>query len=303
MHYLRKLKYTSLFNLLKNNYCIIVFLIVILFVLYHKINIFLILFLILYFGYLCKKSLKLSIILVIILAFIFINFFTRLYLQKKNFQQDFDKIGKVIKIKKTNTSYQVIFKVGLEKVITYSDTYLQCGGIYHLKGELSKGSTAHYQGGFNYHHYLTYQNIIGILNIEKMEYIKKGFSIYQMNEAMNHYFDKVLKTKSAAMIKALTIGNKNDLDESLQQDISNIGISHLFVISGLHINILAMCIKFILKKVHLKEYKIYIFTIIILFIYFFVTGLLISVLRVIISYILRLINKVLNYQLSSILKL
>ena len=61
--------------------------------------------------------------------------------------------------------------------------------------------------------------------------------------------------------------NKNDLDESLQQDISNIGISHLFVISGLHINILAMCIKFILKKVHLKEYKIYIFTIIILFIY------------------------------------
>ena len=300
MHYLRKLKYTSLFNLLKNNYCIIVFLIVILFVLYHKINIFLILFLILYFGYLCKKSLKLSIILVIILAFIFINFFTRLYLQKKNFQQDFDKIGKVIKIKKTNTSYQVIFKVGLEKVITYSDTYLQCGGIYHLKGELSKGSTAHYQGGFNYHHYLTYQNIIGILNIEKMEYIKKGFSIYQMNEAMNHYFDKVLKTKSAAMIKALTIGNKNDLDESLQQDISNIGISHLFVISGLHINILAMCIKFILKKVHLKEYKIYIFTIIILFIYFFVTGLLISVLRVIISYILRLINKVLNYQLSRI---
>ena len=134
---------------------------------------------------------------------------------------------------------------------------MQCGGIYHLKGELSKGSTAHYQGGFNYHHYLTYQNIIGILNIEKMEYIKKGFSIYQMNEAMNHYFDKVLKTKSAAMIKALTIGNKNDLDESLQQDISNIGISHLFVISGLHINILAMCIKFILKKVHLKEYKIY----------------------------------------------
>ena len=125
MHYLRKLKYTSLFNLLKNNYCIIVFLIVILFVLYHKINIFLILFLILYFGYLCKKSLKLSIILVIILAFIFINFFTRLYLQKKNFQQDFDKIGKVIKIKKTNTSYQVIFKVGLEKVITYSDTYFQ----------------------------------------------------------------------------------------------------------------------------------------------------------------------------------
>ena len=38
-----------------------------------------------------------------------------------------------------------------------------------------------------------------------MEYIKKGFSIYQMNEAMNHYFDKVLKTKSAAMIKQLEI--------------------------------------------------------------------------------------------------
>ena len=75
--------------------------------------------------------------------------------------------------------------------------------------------------------------------------------------SLSLYLFKVLKTNSAAMIKALTIGNKNDLDESLQQDISNIGISHLFVISGLHINILAMCIKFILKKVHLKEYKIY----------------------------------------------
>ncbi len=300
MHYLRKLKYTSLFNLLKNNYFIIVFLIVIIFILYNKINIFLTLFLMIYFGYLCKKSLKLSIIIVSIIALIFINFSVRLFIQNRSFQKDFDKIGKVIKIKKANTSYQVTFKVGLGKIIAYSDKYLRCGDIYHLKGELSKGSIAHYRGGFNYNHYLTYQNVIGILSIENIDYVKKGFSIYQINEIVNNYFNKVLKTKSSSLIKALTIGNKNDLEEELQKDISNVGISHLFVISGLHINIIAMCIRFMLKKFHLKEHVINIFTIIILFIYFFITGLLISVLRVIISYILKLINKIFNYQLSGV---
>ncbi len=300
MSFLKKLKYTLLFSTLKNNYFILIFLIILLFVIYHDFNIFLVIFFFVYLVYLIKKSLKLVIFMSVIIALIFIHFFIKINMQKHAFTKEFHESFKVIQSKKTTSSYQVIFKKGYVKVIGYSEEYLPSGSIYEIEGTMSKASKAHFEGGFDYNQYLTYQNIIGIIDIEKIVFQKKGFSIYQIHESLNLYFNRVLETSSSSIVKALTIGNKNDMDESLEQSISNIGISHLFVISGLHINIIALSIHFILQKLSIKENLIQIFTIGILSIYFCITGLSISVFRVILSYSLKFVDKLLHYQLSRV---
>ena len=74
------------------------------------------------------------------------------------------------------------------------------------------------------------------------------------------------------MLKALTIGNKDDMEQTLSNSISNVGISHLFVISGLHVQIIAMFLSKILKLLHVSEKKQNTLLIAILFTYFVLTG-------------------------------
>ena len=92
------------------------------------------------------------------------------------------------------------------------------------------------------------------------------------------------------MLKALTIGNKDDMEQTLSNSISNVGISHLFVISGLHVQIIAMFFSKILKLLHVSEKKQNTLLIAILFTYFVLTGFMISVFRVVYVTLLRYFN-------------
>ncbi len=298
---MRKLKYTLLFNELKGNYFIIVITLITIFIINKTKAFLLIIPLIIYLVIIFKKNSKVFISLVVIITIVMINFSTRIIIQNKYANLNYyDGIAKVEKIKKQESSYQITFKIKNVKIIAYNKESLKIGGIYNLKGQITKPSSSHFEGGFDYEAYLKYQNIVGILQIETLEYDHQSFSIYSINNYINNYFDKTYKSKALGMIKALTIGNKESLEDSLSDSISSIGISHLFVISGLHVNIIIMGILFLLKKLPLKEKAQNIIVIITLFIYYLVSGLLISVFRVIYSFILSLINQKYHYNLSSI---
>lgn len=298
---MRKLKYILPFRILKENYKIIVFLTVLFLLIYKTINFFIILIFILYLIYLSKKAPKIVLYAIIIIIFIIIRIvINNIIINNKISNNTYTGYLKVEKIKKTTDNYQVVLKDKLIKYISYFDEEVIPGDIYYIKGVVEEPSSAHFEGGFDYKEYLLNQNIIGIIQIEEKIFYKKGLSRYYLNYKINKYLDQVFTTDSKGMIKALTIGNKDDFEENLLNDISNIGVSHLFVISGLHVNLIVMAISFLLKKIKVKETKQSIITVILLFLYYVISGLMISVFRVICSYILRIINKKYNYELTSI---
>ena len=92
-------------------------------------------------------------------------------------------------------------------------------------------------------------------------------------------------------MKALLIGDKTSLGEELIEEISSVGIGHLFVISGLHMNVLQKIVEKLLK--YLKVPSKFHITIIIVFflLYFMITLYLVSILRVLLIYVLSKINK------------
>ncbi len=296
---MKRLKLTLLFNDLKNNYIIIVIFFIINLLIY-KGHFILIIFDLVYVIYLFIKNKRLVIYILILLLMLFSNLFIRNMLFNNSYKENIEEVLKVENIIKTDNNYKVYFKANNALILSYTNEELNIGSYYYIKGKVELASTSHYKNGFNYYNYLKNKNIVGILKIEKYSFVKKGFSKYILNNIVTNYLNKTLKTKSKGMIKALTIGEKEDLDDELFNSINKIGISHLFVISGLHINIISSGILFILRKLKFKENISNIITICILILYFIICGYLISVIRVILSFILKLINKTYKYDLNNI---
>ena len=295
---MKRLKNSLLFDVLKNNYFIIVIFFIINLLIY-KGHFLLIILDIMYLIYIFAVHKKFAFIIIILNTILFFNLFIRDINYKKLYKEDIQNSLKVKKINKLDKNYQVYFKYKSTKIIAYMDEPLKLGSYYYVKGTLTLVDTAHFENGFNYREHLKNKNIQGILEIDTYEYKKRGISIFLLNNLLNKYIDEKLDTKSKGMIKALTIGNKFDFDDNLYDSIGKIGISHLFVISGLHVNMISSLILFILNKIKLKDKYTNIITIIILFLYYVICGYLISVLRVIISYILKYINKLFNFDFSN----
>lgn len=299
MHFLKRLKYTSLFRLLQNNYKILVFTSILLLVAYSYQSISLLLILFIYLIYIFKKSKKLFICTFLLISYLMI----RIVIDKISYSKIPSSINAdlvVEKVKETSNNYQVTFKYKKYKYIAYHDEELIPGDIYHITAKILEPDSSHYPNGFDYRSYLYNQQIYGILEIDSINYVKTTFSLYILNYRVNNYLTNKLELSSVGMIKALTIGNKDQFEEDLLNNISKIGISHLFVISGLHISILISIIEFIVKKIKIKNTHQSLLTIGVLILYFWLCGFLISVFRVIYSYILKYINKTKKLSLSNI---
>jgi len=218
------------------------------------------------------------------------------------YQENYQGYAKVEQIKKTAKKYQIRFKLKRGYVLYYSEERLSIGSVYYIEGNVQKFYQSHYPGGFNYYQYASFQNLYGTINVEKMSYQKQSFSIYYFNDCFNRYYDTHYKTESVGMIKALTIGNKDSFDKTLNDSISQIGISHLFVISGLHVNLISLAVSKILslfKKWISKNHQ-EIITMSILFFYFVITGFLISVFRVVFGSFLKYLNKKMKLEISPV---
>lgn len=295
---MRRLKLTLLFNTLKNNYIIIVLFFIINLLIYKKYYLLIIIDLI-YFIYIIFKDKLLALVIFILLFVLFSNILIRNIIFKKSIVNNIEDTLKVINVTKTEDKYKVYFKYNNVLILAYTKDSYEIGCKYYIKGNVELASKAHYKGGFDYYDYLKNQNIIGLLTIEKSSFIKKGLSIYQINYYVKTYIDNILDTKASGMIKALTIGDKDNFDNDLLNNINKIGISHLFVISGLHVNIISLFVMIILNKIKVTDTKKNIINIFILFIYYLISGLLISVLRVILGYFLKFVNKLYNYELNN----
>lgn len=93
---------------------------------------------------------------------------------------------------------------------------------------------------------------------------------------------------------------KNTIEEGKYEIYQNNGISHLFAISGMHISLLTAILSFILKKLIKKEFLIYILISLFLLFYMFITNFSPSVIRSSLLFIGIGLNKVLKLDYKTI---
>ena len=67
-----------------------------------------------------------------------------------------------------------------------------------------------------------------------------GHWIEDTRRAVGVLFDKYPSTTSAAILRALIIGDKSRLDPELRDSFTRVGVAHVLAISGLHIGLVAL---------------------------------------------------------------
>ena len=206
--------------------------------------------------------------------------------------------GTVIDISKGNST--LTLKVsGKEKILAFFDNNsnisINYGDKVRLIGELNKPKTSTLPNHFNYKKYLYNNGIFYVMNVDNFEIISRSKNV--LYKIKNYIFERVENNKSSDYLKTFVLG-KNSINSEIKEIYTNIGIIHLFSISGMHISFFTIMIIFLLKKISNNELVMFFIVSIFLFIYLFLTNFSPSIVRCTSCYFISGLLKMLGIKLD-----
>ncbi len=173
---------------------------------------------------------------------------------------------------------------------------LPLGTNLELTGTLNMPNKNTIPNTFNYHDYLYYQGINYTMSINNIKIDNSNISfLYKIKNALIKHINKY---QSKAYLLTFILGDKTALEEGIYEEYQDIGVSHIFAISGMHVSLLTGLILKLLKK--LKENTRYIIVIVFLLIYSFLTDFQPSILRSVTLFILLFLNKRFSFNLDTL---
>lgn len=241
---------------------------------------FLIVYLI-YVFWLFSKVRRLAYLMIVINLIFIINYVVRDLIYYNSSNNNISGFVESITYKEYNN--QLLIKTKNGKYLVKTKDLYDVGDCLKINGSLEK-YVIHYPNQFDYSNYLHYQNIKGVIANAKIEKVGHQFTISYLHHTIKQHISNTFPKKYAAYINTLTIGSDDFLDST---NIDKIGISHLFVISGLHVSILILIVSKILKLLKIKNKTNKFIIIVVIGIYVILTNFLISVLRVFINLIIK----------------
>ena len=134
--------------------------------------------------------------------------------------------------------------------------------------------------------YIAYTDNIYINGIKNKFYNK----LYKLKDKIGKIYYELLPNDEASILKAMIVGDKSEVSETISSSYSNAGVYHLFAISGLHISILATILCFLFNKINYKYGKFVVIFILVLYCIF--TGAKISTIRATIMFIVLILDSI-----------
>ncbi len=180
----------------------------------------------------------------------------------------------------------------LEEKEYYSN--IKYGVKLKLSGDLELPSKNTILNTFNYRDYLKYNHINYVMNVKSIDVTdeKIGF----INTVKNSLYDRIMSYKSYKYMLMFIIGDKSLLEDDIKERYQDLGVSHIFAISGLHVSIISLVLMFFFRKIN--ENFGYIITIIFLLFYLFIVSFQPSVCRSVVLFSFLFLNKKFYFDLS-----
>ncbi len=173
----------------------------------------------------------------------------------------------------------------------------ELGDSIYIEGTLKVPNNNTNPNLFNYKKYLYSNNIYYLLEIDNYHKIKDNDStLYKLKNMIANRINKI--DASSSYLMALILGDDRYISKDMVNIYQDIGISHLFAISGSHITVFAGILLFILKKIRLGEKFRYLIVTLFLLFYMFVTGFSSSIVRAVVVFVLLSINKIFKLEIK-----
>ncbi len=158
--------------------------------------------------------------------------------------------------------------------------------------------------GFDYGKYLAHNGLCGIsyLHIDNIKYFSTGrpFGLglcsYLLRDKLIRQFESMrLKGSQLAIISAITLGEKGLLSNDVRDTFSAAGVSHILVVSGMHVGFIFLIIIWLMSIVsHSRRWIVIVLGLVMLWSYAMLTGFASSVVRATFMFSMMLIFKVMG---------
>lgn len=170
------------------------------------------------------------------------------------------------------------------------------GNKVRVTGKKKDFKEASNWGNFNEKSYNYSKGFILKLNAEKIEITDdkvNEFKIwaYKLREKFNNTMNSICTDRMAGVFMAVIYGDRGQLDDEIKSIFSDGGISHILVISGVHISIAGMGIFYLLRKAMEGRYAA-VLSSFIMIMYVVVTGAGVSAVRAVIMFLTGIAGKV-----------
>ncbi len=162
-----------------------------------------------------------------------------------------DKVQYRVHLEKITYTQSLPIRVtGTARITLYQpDNPLRAGDRFRINRiKLKRPRNFKNPGRFDYVHYIRSQGIDVLGGLSKAKHIERlgtvplgAFTSLRSNvrERMLYFFDRHLPQDSAALLKAMLLGEKQYLSKELRQTYIDTGLAHLMAVSGLHIGFVA----------------------------------------------------------------
>lgn len=210
---------------------------------------------------------------------------------KSNHHETFQKQSDI------ESDFQSISKKGQSIIVYLKEAYSPVmGSQIILSGELSFWKKATNPGEFDTEQFYTNRGVL--FAVKQADVIKVSVSGNKLLQGLKEfrlkqesYLEKYLPDGNDAIMKAMLLGNKKEMDEEMKALYQKNGIAHILAISGLHISLLGMSVYMILLRFPLPKWGILSFSGSFLVLYCFMVGFSASAFRALIMFSFFLVSK------------
>ncbi len=165
-----------------------------------------------------------------------------------------DRSHFIFRVNQVLNQKQVITYPFLVRLNWYHNTKpIQNGQVWQLIVKLKRPHGYFNPGGFNYARWLSLHNIVAtgyVKNSQKNKMLKdfKRNDLQNLRQLIVNKIDQnLISYPQVGFIKALSVGDRNDITETDWQILKITGTNHLVAISGLHIGLIAGLLFFIIR--------------------------------------------------------
>lgn len=175
---------------------------------------------------------------------------------------------------------------------------IRLGQRIKIWGSFSRVSSNTTLNTFNYRKYLERNNIFYSVNISKFQLSRDDIGLfYKIKNGIISYFSNF---KGERYLKILILGISDDVSKKVLYGYRELGVSHLFAISGTQVLVVAEFLLFVFSIFKVSDKKKYFVVDIFIVFYLFITGMQAAILRSVLSFIISSINKIYYFHISSI---
>lgn len=249
-----------------------------------------------YLKIICKKQYIIIFIICYLISYFQITYLEKSFNEKyKNIQGEIQVVGTIIS-NPSNKEYKTSYTIQIESINndkSYKNTKLllnvkkekkeilySYGNKVSFTAEFEEPTSQRNKGGFDYKQYLKIKNIYGIVETKaskiRVEKDNNTNIISKLANTVSNSIEKqankLLNKEEASLLTGILIGNKENLDESIQETFRNSSLSHMLAVSGAHISYVIMGITFAISIGKIGKRKSKIITIIFLLFFMLITG-------------------------------